>query len=96
MYIVTGRSRQRRASTGRPTGRFRRSPRSREVSSVRAWTWTRREFFHPPRDHVIKVTPRRNVIHLFSSAPLGIKRALNLALDRRNNIYIADDSRTKS
>ena len=48
-------------------------------------------FIIPIGNNVIKVSTEGDVTTLFSTEALGIKRAINLALDNKNNIYIVDD-----
>ena len=52
-------------------------------------------FYIPLGDHVVKVTPKGEVISLFTCSSMGIKRAIDLVLDSQNNIYIADDIQDK-
>jgi sugar lactone lactonase YvrE len=52
-------------------------------------------FIIPIGNNVIKVSTEGEVTTLFSTEALGIKRAINLVLDNKNNIYIIDDIASK-
>ncbi len=52
-------------------------------------------FIIPIGDSVIRVNPNGAVTTLFSSAEMGIKRAINLIKDNQKNIFIVDDLENK-